>query len=133
MIKSSLELAELLAKSRPDQEKIKQAQEKLARLLGNKEWIPLSSSGMTDSNCHSVAPTTQSIEEMLDQVEHDNSLVLDIGFKAFKLDTSNIKPWDGKNISGFGDLVEDIDNIKQSRSTDDVLFEILLKLGLDLK
>ncbi|APC95419.1 site-specific DNA-methyltransferase [Francisella tularensis subsp. novicida] len=126
------ELADLLAKSRPDAEKIKQAQEKLARILGNKEWIPLSSSGMTDSNCHSVAPTTESIEEMLNQVQHDNSLGLDIGFKAFKLDTSNIKPWDGK-IENFGDgLFDKVDNIKQSRSTDDVLFEILLKLGLDL-
>ncbi|APA82875.1 site-specific DNA-methyltransferase [Francisella tularensis] len=114
IIDAKKELAELLAKSRPDQEKITQAQDKLARLLGKEK-----------SSFYGL--TIESIEEML----HDNNLGLDIGFKAFKLDTSNIKPWDGK-IENFGDLVEDIDNIKQSRSTDDVLFEILLKLGLDL-
>jgi adenine-specific DNA-methyltransferase len=56
----------------------------------------------------------------------------DLGFKVLKLDTSNIKMWE----AGFDTLKEDllnaIDYIKQDRSSDDVLFELLLKYGLDL-
>ncbi|QUE32184.1 site-specific DNA-methyltransferase [Francisella philomiragia] len=135
------ELTDLLAKSRPDAEKIKTAQEKLARLLGNspsvKGWIA-KQDGVVLEGDHPTdkvgTPPAEGnkVDISLSDLTHDNTTGLDIGFKAFKLDTSNIKPWDGKNISNFGDLVEDIENIKQSRSTDDVLYEILLKLGLDL-
>ena len=57
---------------------------------------------------------------------------LDLGFKIFKLDSSNIIPWDG----GFDNLEEElfnaIENIKPDRSEEDVLYELLLKYGLDL-
>ncbi len=57
---------------------------------------------------------------------------LDIGFKAFKLDSSNIVAWDGNpdNLEASLDLFEN--NIKPNRSEVDILFEILLKYGLDL-
>jgi adenine-specific DNA-methyltransferase len=57
---------------------------------------------------------------------------LDIGFKVFKLDSSNIKEWD----SGFDNLEQNlldaVDNIKENRTSEDLLYEILLKYGLDL-
>ena len=57
---------------------------------------------------------------------------LDIGFKAFKLDSSNINAWDG-NVADFdGELFKAEHNIKTDRTIDDVLFEVLLKYGLDL-
>ena len=57
---------------------------------------------------------------------------LDIGFKAFKLDSSNIHAWDG-NVENFEqNLFNAQNNIKENRSEDDVLYEILLKYGLDL-
>ena len=56
----------------------------------------------------------------------------DIGFRAFELSSSNIKPWDAEFDSIENDLVEAIDNIKADRSEDDVLYELLLKYGLDL-
>lgn len=57
---------------------------------------------------------------------------LDIGFKVFKLDSSNIQAWDG-NIENFKqNLFNAQNNIKEKRSEDDVLYEILLKYGLDL-
>jgi adenine-specific DNA-methyltransferase len=61
-----------------------------------------------------------------------NSDELDIGFKVFKLDSSNIKEWDPdyKNIKQS--LLETVDNIKDDRTEDDLLYEILLKYGLDL-
>ena len=54
------------------------------------------------------------------------------GFKVFKLSSSNIKPWDADFDSMESDLVEAVDNIKLDRSEDDVLYELLLKYGLDL-
>ena len=57
---------------------------------------------------------------------------LDVGFKAFKLDSSNIKPWDADFDTLSDDLLTAGDVIKPERSADDVLFEILLKYGLDL-
>jgi len=57
---------------------------------------------------------------------------LDTGFKVFKLDSSNIKGWDGQPENLENSLFESQDNIKSDRKEDDVLFEILLKYGLDL-
>ena len=57
---------------------------------------------------------------------------LDIGFKVFKLDSSNIKPWDADFDNLEDTLLNIVDNIKEDRSEDDVLTEILLKYGLDL-
>lgn len=72
------------------------------------------------------------LEENKDKEGIDN---LDIGFKVFKLDTTNIKEWD--------DSVQDIDEIKwnveglinpikEDRSQEDIVYEILLKYGIDL-
>ena len=56
----------------------------------------------------------------------------DTGFKVFKLSSSNIKPWDAGFDSMEQDIIEAVDNIKTDRSEDDVLYELLLKYGLDL-
>lgn len=57
---------------------------------------------------------------------------LDIGFKAFKLDSSNINAWDG-NVADFErNLFNSSENIKEGRTEEDVLYEILLKNGLNL-
>jgi len=57
---------------------------------------------------------------------------LDIGFKIFKLDSSNIKTWDGNPEKLEENLFTAGKNIKEDRLEEDVLFEILLKYGLDL-
>jgi len=56
----------------------------------------------------------------------------DLGFKVLKLDSSNIKPWDADFEDLEGSLLDAVDNIKSERSEEDVLYEILLKYGLDL-
>jgi adenine-specific DNA-methyltransferase len=56
----------------------------------------------------------------------------DIGFKAFKLDTSNINSWDGSLESFEQNLLNSETNIKIDRTEEDVLFEVLLKYGLNL-
>ena len=54
------------------------------------------------------------------------------GFKVFKLSSSNIKPWDTDFEELDGAFLGAIDNIKPDRSQEDVLYELLLKYGLDL-
>jgi len=56
----------------------------------------------------------------------------DIGFKVFKLDSSNIKAWDPDSEDLEQSLLEAVDNIKSDRTEADLLYEILLKYGLDL-
>ncbi|WP_234977716.1 site-specific DNA-methyltransferase [Flavobacterium fontis] len=57
---------------------------------------------------------------------------LDVGFKAFKLDSSNIVAWDGNPDKLAEQLDAFANNIKTDRTEEDILFEILLKYGLDL-
>lgn len=56
----------------------------------------------------------------------------DIGFKVFKLDSTNIKPWELDFDLTEQDLEDQVSNIKYGRSEEDVLYEVLLKYGLDL-
>ena len=56
----------------------------------------------------------------------------DLGFRVFKLDTSNIRAWEPNPDDLEGTLLENIDHIKSDRSEEDILYELLLKLGLDL-
>jgi len=56
----------------------------------------------------------------------------DIGFKVFKLDSSNIKAWDPDSEDLEQSLFDAVNNIKSDRTEADLLYEILLKYGLDL-
>jgi adenine-specific DNA-methyltransferase len=56
----------------------------------------------------------------------------DLGFKVFKLDATNIKPWDVDFDLTEHTLENFISNIKPDRREEDVLYEVLLKYGLDL-
>lgn len=62
----------------------------------------------------------------------ENREKLDVGFKVFKLDTSNIKAWDPETVDLKQSLFDSVNNIKEDRTSLDVLYEILLKYGLDL-
>lgn len=55
----------------------------------------------------------------------------DLGFRVYKLATSNLRPWDpGDDLSGA--LLAAADNIVQGRTEEDLLTELLLKQGIDL-
>ena len=56
----------------------------------------------------------------------------DLGFRVFKLDTSNIRAWEPNREDLQESLLDNIDHIKPDRSKEDILYELLLKLGLDL-
>lgn len=56
----------------------------------------------------------------------------DLGFRVFKLDSTNIREWDPKRDNLVASLEESVEHLKKDRSPDDILYELLIKLGLDL-
>lgn len=56
----------------------------------------------------------------------------DVGFRVFKLDTSNIRAWNPKPDDLTAALFDHQEHLLEGRSEADVLYELLLKLGLDL-
>ena len=62
----------------------------------------------------------------------------DIGFKVFKLDTSNLVKWDDTPIENtdtsdlFNRMNGMVESIKKDRSELDVVYEVMLKLGIPL-
>lgn len=63
---------------------------------------------------------------------------LDIGFKVFELDTSNLKTWDGSPVDDQSQfeiidrMNEMLDRVKADRSDLDMVYEIMLKTGIPL-
>lgn len=64
--------------------------------------------------------------------DKDKAQNLDIGFKVFKLDSSNLKKWNPHPEDLQLSLQESVSNFLPGRSQLDVVYEILLKMGLDL-
>jgi adenine-specific DNA-methyltransferase len=56
----------------------------------------------------------------------------DVGFRVFKLDSSNIRTWEPDRDALKDSLFASLEHIREGRSPDDILYEVLLKLGLDL-
>lgn len=56
----------------------------------------------------------------------------DLGFRVFKLDSSNIRAWEPDRDNLEQTLLDSVEHIKPDRTESDVLYELLLKLGLDL-
>ncbi len=67
------------------------------------------------------------------QIEAESPLYTgDLGFRVFKLASSNIQAWDPNRDDLPQTLHDSIDHLKTDRTEQDILFELLLKLGLDL-
>lgn len=56
----------------------------------------------------------------------------DVGFRVFKLDSSNIRAWNPRPENLSETLLDLHEHIVQNRSDADIVYELLLKLGLDL-
>lgn len=56
----------------------------------------------------------------------------DTGFRVFKLDTSNIRPWSADAASLDAQMQASLSPLLEDRSQDDVMTELLLKRGIDL-
>ena len=74
-------------------------------------------------------------DEQNGQLDLNGNGKLDLGFKAFKLDQSNFRVWDG-TVEDEDALIEQlelhVDHIAEESSTEDVLYELLLKAGFSL-
>ena len=110
---------------------------------GNRKFIMVQLPEPTDEKSEAFKSGYKTITEIGKErirragkkIKEENPLLsgnLDTGFKVFKLDSSNIKGWDGLPDNLENSLFESQDNIKSDRTEEDVLFEILLKYGLDL-
>lgn len=72
------------------------------------------------------------------QIGEEEKPLPDIGFKVFKLDTSNLKTWDSTPVAEedmqilFERMNGMIHRVKSDRSDMDMIYEIMLKLGVPL-
>lgn len=72
------------------------------------------------------------------QLGEEEKKPLDVGFKVFKLDTSNLKTWDSTPIGDnqltlfYERLNSMIDTVKDDRTDMDVVYEVMLKMGITL-
>ena len=56
----------------------------------------------------------------------------DTGFRVFKLASTNIQAWEPDHEKLPQTLEQAIEHLRTDRTEDDILYELLLKLGLDL-
>lgn len=64
-------------------------------------------------------------------VDEAKEFPVDIGFKVFKLDSTNINPWDNEQVIDDDNLFDTMaDVFKSDRSKEDILYEIMLKYGV---
>ena len=56
----------------------------------------------------------------------------DLGFRVFKLASSNIQAWEPDPDNLDQTLLDSVEHLKTNRSEADILYELLLKLGIDL-
>jgi adenine-specific DNA-methyltransferase len=80
-----------------------------------------------------AAITKERLRRAGKKIREENPLFAgDLGFRVFKLDTSNIRAWD-PDASNLADTLEQhLEHLKADRTETDILYELLLKLGLDL-
>ena len=72
------------------------------------------------------------------QIGEEDNNPLDIGFRVFKLDSSNLSTWDATPVDevNIDDLIDRmntmVNRVKPDRSDMDMVCEIMLKLGIPL-
>lgn len=74
-------------------------------------------------------------EEQNDQLDFNSEGKLDLGFKVFKLSSSNFKVWEGdvEQVENLEQqLFDHVDHINDASSPEDILYELLLKSGFTL-
>ncbi len=80
--------------------------------------------------------TKERVRKVIKNIKSENSTSLkgiDLGFKLFKLDSSNFKVWNSDSRSALPKQLElHLDHVLPERSTHDILYEILLKSGFPL-
>ncbi|MEK4873383.1 site-specific DNA-methyltransferase [Bacillus sp. FSL W8-0102] len=108
---------------------------------GNRKFIMVQLPELTDEKSEAYKAGYKNICEIGKErirragekiVQETGKTDLDIGFKVFKLDSSNVKTWDPDFENLEQTLFDLQDNIKEDRTKEDLLYEILLKIGLPI-
>jgi adenine-specific DNA-methyltransferase len=77
--------------------------------------------------------TKERLRRSAKKIQNDNMILMgDLGFRVFKLDSTNIHEWNPDRDKIAETLEDSIEHLKTDRTEQDILFELLLKLGLDL-
>lgn len=77
--------------------------------------------------------TKERLRRAARKIKDENPLFAgDLGFRVFKLDSSNIRAWQPNRDDLEQTLLDHAEHIVAGRSEQDILYELLLKLGLDL-
>lgn len=112
---------------------------------GNRKFIMVQLPEPTDENSEAYKAGYKNIAEIGkerirragEKIKEDNKDKegienLDIGFKVFKLDKSNIKEWN-PDYNNLQTTLEDmVENFVPGRTEEDILYEIILKYGIYL-
>ncbi|MED0656819.1 site-specific DNA-methyltransferase [Anoxybacillus ayderensis] len=108
---------------------------------GNRRFIMVQFPEPTDENSEAYKAGYKNICEIGKErirragekiVQETGKTDLDIGFKVFTLDSSNVKTWDPDFENLEQTLLDLQNNMKEDRTKEDLLYEILLKIGLPL-
>ena len=77
--------------------------------------------------------TKERLRRAAKKIKGENAMFAgDLGFRVFKLDTSNIRTWEPDRDNLDQTLFDSVEHLKAGRTEADILYELLLKLGLDL-
>ncbi len=77
--------------------------------------------------------TKERLRRAANKIQEENPMFAgDLGFRVFKLASSNIRAWEPNRDDLPTTLHDSIEHLKTDRTEQDILFELLLKLGLDL-
>jgi adenine-specific DNA-methyltransferase len=77
--------------------------------------------------------TKERLRRAAKRIKDENpSFAGDLGFRVFKLDSSNIRAWEPDRENLDKTLLDHAEHLKEGRTEQDILYELLLKLGLDL-
>ncbi|MBI5837659.1 MAG: site-specific DNA-methyltransferase [Candidatus Eisenbacteria bacterium] len=77
--------------------------------------------------------TKERLRRAARKVKDENPMFAgDLGFRVFTLDSSNIRAWGPDRDDLDKTLLDSVEHLKLGRTEADVLYEVLLKLGLDL-
>ena len=83
---------------------------------------------------HNIAELTKErLRRVAKKISAENpEFAGDLGFRVFKLASSNIRPWEPDREKLAETLEASVEHLKTDRTEQDILYELLLKLGLDL-
>jgi len=77
--------------------------------------------------------TKERLRRAAKKIKEENPLFAgDLGFRVFKLASTNIREWDPSPSNVSESLLDSVEHLKTDRTEDDILYELLLKRGLDL-